>query len=162
MGNTYINRRSHDGDLSALANLLMIEDVAVGYFGSRKPAAEIAEALHLNLELSKNGRGTVWVTLKSAADPNIIAYAAVCSGYVTYCVAPRHRRRGVATRLLRAVSADAFAMWPDGALSATVSRENVASARLLEKLGFRFVGLEGSRTSTVMMSYELRSMPMPD
>ena len=86
-----------------------------------------------------------WVQLAVARDGRMIGDIAVCrssdgmQAQIGYTLAPAHRGEGFATEAVGAVIDLLFAegvhrVW------ATLDPENIASARVLERLGFRFEG----------------------
>jgi RimJ/RimL family protein N-acetyltransferase len=86
-------------------------------------------------------RGCLHVLDDAQGAGALCGFAAVVDGRLSYAVRADARRRGHATRLVAA----ACAARHDEPLRAAVLADNAASARLLERLGFRFAGRRGSR-----------------
>jgi len=78
--------------------------------------------------------GIVGVHLREAADIEI-----------GYWIASAMHGRGIAAEAVRGVLDWLAADWPERRIVAECRRENIASWRLLEKLGFRSTGAAGSR-----------------
>ncbi len=132
-----IARRATPQDAAALHALLACHDLRPDLF-ERPPADDDigADALAL-VNASAPARDAVFVVV-SASDPAVLdAYAAVQAGRLSYGVRTARRRMGIASRLIACCSAATG----QARLEALVRRDNVASSRLLESLGFRFAGL---------------------
>lgn len=124
-------RPAEPADRPALARLLASEDIAA-VFDDLHTAAEIAGFVEELLKAASAGR--VQVLARDGA-PELLGYAGVANGWLSYGVLSAYRRSGFASRLIEACCADGAT-----SVEAAVRRDNAGSARLLERLGFRFVG----------------------
>jgi RimJ/RimL family protein N-acetyltransferase len=145
-------------DLDALCSILALPEVAAGYFGVVPARDVITTVLDDNRRLAEHREGSQWVAC--ATGGAVFAYAALVRRKVVYFVHPSEWNKGYASALVRYACEQAFGIWPARPVAASVFRENRASARLLEKLGFRFTGLcdamiVGQHLPTPMLNYEL-------
>ena len=79
---------------------------------------------------------------------------------VGYCIGQKHRGKGYATELLRAISEFVVSRFSIGVIWGRVVRGNGASAKVLEKSGYQFVreefGAEDDPYGGGMLVYQLR------
>lgn len=127
-----IPRRACEADRAALERLLADADIGHAIFDGACTATELRRFVDDVLAAAAKGQAVV------AARPDaheLVGYAAVVEGWLSYGVRPGERRLGHATRLVRSCCAAC-----DDPVATTVRRDNAASARLLERLGFHFAG----------------------
>lgn len=145
-------RAARPDDAPALCTLLAASGMASSLFGA-VPAPGRLDACVAALLALPAARGCVRVLDDTERADALCGFAAVVDGRLSYAVRADARRRGHATRLVAA----ACAARPDEPLRAAVLADNAASARLLERLGFRFAGRRGP-----LFSYEAQRRPAHD
>lgn len=84
--------------------------------------------------------GRIWL-LERVADRQVVGLLRIAAGRLSYCVSAPYRRHGYGSELLRHVHQLTGHDNVPAELTASVVRENVVSARLLERHGFTFLGL---------------------
>jgi RimJ/RimL family protein N-acetyltransferase len=73
---------------------------------------------------------------------------------IAYGVAPKHRRRGIATRALRRVCQWVFEERSVVRIELLIAQGNEASCRVAEKAGFEFRGLRHTRAAGTSEQYD--------
>ncbi|MEJ7807875.1 MAG: GNAT family N-acetyltransferase [Telluria sp.] len=155
-----VARKSTLLDLPDLMALLSVPSVAAGYLGATGTVKRARDTLTRNLAEANAGRGQVWAGCAAGHPETIIAYAALVDRDLAYLVHPSWQGRGLATAFARWACDQAFEACPDRSIGAHVFRDNVASVRVLERLGFQFRGLSwptvlGCHQPRAMLRYEL-------
>lgn len=155
-----VQRRSTVLDLPQLMAMLSLPSVAEGYFGTAGSLTLAKDTLTRNLAETDDGRAEVWVGCAVHQPMTLLAYAAVVDGRLAYLVHPGWQGKGLATAIARWACDKAFDARPGLGIGALVFRENVASVRVLEHLGFRFTGLcwpavLGCHQPRAMLCFEL-------
>lgn len=113
--------------------------------GDGYPHADTLDALRMFAEHGRDGDGGWFVTLRQGGqvigDCGTLGWADV-EGRVEigYGLAPPFRRRGYGTEAVRALAGWVAAQPGVAAVTASVAIGNLASRRLLERLGFGLVG----------------------
>lgn len=120
--------------LGELAGLLASPGIAMPFFGGVLTPAGVDRYLAAHWSGADTGNRIVAV---SGAGGAVIGAASIDDGELSYFVARDHWRRGVATAMLD----DLLGRPGAGTAQAHVERDNIASARLLERFGFVFRGL---------------------
>jgi RimJ/RimL family protein N-acetyltransferase len=153
-------RRARETDLDALCAILAVPAVAHGYFGAVTTAPDdlARRALRYNFERERLGLAASWVACDDRDEP--FGYVTVVDGLLAYFVQPDLWRLGHATALAASGCRAAFAHRPGVPVRACVFRDNRASVRVLEGLGFRFTGLHhpnilGAHLPVPMLTYVL-------
>jgi RimJ/RimL family protein N-acetyltransferase len=164
MHTTLSIRACEPDDLQAVLAILSIPEVSQGYLGWRYADDTLRRILLDNQALAHGPRDTVWVVDKSRGHP--IGYARLIAGDLSYFIHPHYWRQQVATQLLCYVFSQVLAHQGRACIRSRVFRENTASIKTLEKLGFRFAGLswqslQGRHLDVAMLDYELDSNAAP-
>lgn len=124
---------------------LRSNDRVMQYIDVEKPATEADSALHYERLKSgpKNNTGISWaITLKEAGEMigNIGLFNIQKEHYRTeigYFLHPDYHRKGIMFEAITAVCDFAFSKMKIHSIEANVNPENIASRKLLEKIGFR-------------------------
>lgn len=142
----------------ALHAMLAMHEVALPYFGSMLTTGQLDQLVAEHWSGAPEP-GRTQITACLPDDGQVVGAASLSGGALSYFVTPACWGQGIATRMLRhllAHAADARAAMP---LTAMIYRENRASIALVEKLGFRFMGLAPPRNHTfagrAMLKYVL-------
>lgn len=145
-----------------LLAMLSMRSVAEGYFGTAGSLMLAKDTLTRNLAEADDGRAEVWVACAAHQPMTPLAYAAMVDGRLAYLVHPGWQGKGLARAIARWACDKAFDARPGHGIEALVFRENVASVRVLEHLGFRFTGLSwpavvGCKQPRAMLCFELEA-----
>jgi len=156
-----IIRTASPDDASALEALLARPDVAPSVFGRPVSLDEVCLSVACEIAIAGTGGGHTFVCEGRSDDGAplpVAGYAATIGGELSFAVHPACRRRGYGRHLVGHAIRHAFAHGI-AVVTAEVVRDNAASARLLESLGFRRVGLAGSRhrPGAVLLRYRLHA-----
>ena len=126
-------RLDHAG---AICALLSDPRIGLPLFGDVAGAEAVAR--HVSAEWCPgNGSHRIVALL----DGSLAAAASVVGAEVSFFVDPRFWGRGIATAITRQACRDSRGLSPHRAIRAAIFRENVASIRVVERLGFCFSGL---------------------
>ncbi|MBW8758598.1 MAG: GNAT family N-acetyltransferase [Burkholderiales bacterium] len=133
-GSSFILRHFDESDTLAVRAILADAAVAVPFFGRVLPGDQLERRIARHWG-GGPGAPERRIVACVVADGRLVGAGLRRGAEIGWFVAPDWWRRGVATALVRRLCMD-----PETAF-AQVHRDNLASIRLLEKLGFRFAGL---------------------
>jgi RimJ/RimL family protein N-acetyltransferase len=125
----------------ALRAMLALPEVALPYLGAVWAPARL-DQLVADRWSGRPERGRVQITAYQPDDGLVVGAASLAGSVLSYFVAPTHWGQGIATRMIRHLRDHPAAGQAEAAMTAMIYRENTASIALVEKLGFRFMGLK--------------------
>jgi [ribosomal protein S5]-alanine N-acetyltransferase len=128
----YEDKKTKDNFMSALKDLESAEKSCkkkANEFRKKKPSDE-------KWIIEVNGKFAGWVELNALNERNFEHRA-----YIGYCVHPKFRGKGLATKATKLLSKYSFKKYKLKRLEAMCRDTNKASARVLEKSGFKLEGI---------------------
>lgn len=131
----------------ALQAMLAMPEVALPYFGSMLTPGQLDELVAEHwCGAPKPGR--MQITACRREDGLVVGAASLLDDALSYFVAPTYWGQGIATQMIAYLRDHPAIAQAGRALTARIYRENSASIALVEKLGFRFMGLAPPRNHT--------------
>jgi RimJ/RimL family protein N-acetyltransferase len=155
-------RPTSKSDLEDLSKIIF--DPRVHFMLMVKPGAYLGEILSC-VDASNCDKDARGFTLSATLLPEcrVVAGALLEQDFISYFVHPGFWRRGIGTRFVAMLVSELHRRRGLTEVKASVLRQNVASQRILERVGFKFAGLsqrQDGMTRHAVLNYK-RSLRWP-